>query len=57
MIEVSMRRALILSDGSFAVFFQDPISIGLLLAAAASLVYAIIRDIRAAKAKEKYESL
>ena len=52
-----MRRALILSDGSFAVFFQDPISIGLLLAAAASLVYAIIRDIRAAKAKEKYESL
>jgi putative tricarboxylic transport membrane protein len=57
LVEISMRRALILSDGSFAVFFQDPISLGLLIAAAASLVYAIIRDIRASKRKEKYESI
>jgi putative tricarboxylic transport membrane protein len=57
MIEISMRRALILSDGSFAIFFQDPISLGLLIAAAASLVYAIVRDIRAAKRKEKFESI
>jgi putative tricarboxylic transport membrane protein len=57
MIEISMRRALILSDGSFGIFFQDPISLGLLIAAAASLVYAIVRDIRAAKRKEKFESI
>ena len=55
MVEISMRRALILSDGSFWIFFQDPISLGLILAAAASLIYAIIRDILAAKRKESYE--
>jgi len=57
MVEISMRRALILSDGSFMIFLKDPISLGLLLAAAGSLVYAIIRDIRAAKRKESYESI
>lgn len=57
MIEISLRRALILSDGSYSVFFTDPISLGLLLAAAASLVYAIVRDIRASRRKQKFESL
>jgi putative tricarboxylic transport membrane protein len=57
MVEISMRRALILSDGSFLVFITDPISLGFLLAAAASLIYAIVRDIRAAKNKETYESI
>jgi putative tricarboxylic transport membrane protein len=57
LIEISLRRALILSDGSFKVFVTDPISLGLLSAAALSLVYAIYRDIRAAKAKQKYESI
>ena len=57
LIEISLRRALILSDGSFQVFFTDPISLGLLIAAALSLIYAIVRDIRAAKAKQKFESL
>ena len=57
LIEISLRRALILSDGSFKVFFTDPISLGLLIAAGLSLIYAIVRDIRAAKAKQKFESL
>ena len=57
LIEISLRRALILSDGSFQVFFTDPISLGLLIAAALSLIYAIVRDMRAAKAKQKFESL
>ena len=57
LIEILLRRALILSDGSFQAFFTDSISIGLLIAAALSLIYAIVRDIRAVKAKQKFESL
>ena len=57
MIEISLRRALILSDGSYSVFFTDPLSLGLLLAAAASLIFAIVRDIRAARRKKSFESI
>ena len=57
MIEISLRRALILSDGSYTVFFTDPIRLGLLLAAAASLIFAIVRDIRAARRKKSFESI
>ena len=43
---MSLRRALILSDGSFMIFVTDPISFGLLLAALFSTGFAIVRDIR-----------
>ena len=52
MVEMSLRRALILSDGSFLIFVKDPISFGLLLAALFSTGFAIVRDIRSVKKKE-----
>ena len=52
MVEMSLRRALILSDGSFLIFVKDPISFGLLLAALFSTGFAIVRDILSVKKKE-----
>jgi len=51
MVEISLRRALILSDRSLLIFIKDPISLGLLLAAALSTVFAVIRDVRSMKKK------
>ena len=53
MVEISLRRALILSGGSFMIFIEDPISLGLLLAALFSTVFAIVRDFRAAGRKKQ----
>ncbi len=46
MVEISLRRALILSDGSFLIFLTSPISAGFLLLTVLSLAWAIFRDIR-----------
>jgi putative tricarboxylic transport membrane protein len=48
-IEISLRRALILSGGSYMVFITDPISLGLLLMAVFSTIFAIVRDFRSKK--------
>jgi putative tricarboxylic transport membrane protein len=47
MIEANYRRALAVSSGDHMIFVQDPISLGLLLAAAAFVTFSIVRDVRA----------
>lgn len=46
MVEVSLRRALIVSDNGFFIFLTDPISATLLGLGALSLIYTIVQDIR-----------
>jgi putative tricarboxylic transport membrane protein len=43
MVESNYRRALVLSGGEHAIFVQDPVSLGLLLAAAALIAYSLVR--------------
>jgi putative tricarboxylic transport membrane protein len=40
-LELNLRRSLILSDGSFGIFFSRPISAGLMLAAAVILLISL----------------
>ncbi len=54
MVEMSLRRALIISGGSFLIFLTDPISLVLLLIAALSIAYAIIRDVRSSRKQEAH---
>jgi putative tricarboxylic transport membrane protein len=49
MVEVSFRKALLLSHGDFTIFIKRPISLGLLLFAFASIVFAVIREVRTKK--------
>ncbi len=46
MIETSLRRALILSNGEWSIFFSRPISAIILGAAILSVLYPIVRDVR-----------
>ncbi len=46
MIETSLRRALILSNGEWSIFFTRPISAIILTAAILSVLYPILRDVR-----------
>jgi putative tricarboxylic transport membrane protein len=46
MIEISFRRSLILSDGSFAIFVTRPLAAGILLLAVLSAGYQMVRDWR-----------
>jgi putative tricarboxylic transport membrane protein len=43
MAELSLRRALLLSDGSLMIFFTSPISIVLLAGALLSIVYPLFK--------------
>jgi putative tricarboxylic transport membrane protein len=43
MVESSYRRALVLSGGEHAIFIQDPVSLGLLVASAALIAYSLVR--------------
>ena len=43
MVESNYRRALVISGGSHAVFVQDPVALGLLVAAAALIAYSLAR--------------
>jgi putative tricarboxylic transport membrane protein len=45
MVESNYRRALVLSSGDHAIFVQDPISLGLLVAAAAITVFSLRREV------------
>jgi putative tricarboxylic transport membrane protein len=54
MIEANYRRSLLLTNGEHRVFIEDPVSLGLLIAAAVFVVGSAWRDIRAArKARER----
>ncbi|MBN1828064.1 MAG: tripartite tricarboxylate transporter permease [Deltaproteobacteria bacterium] len=44
MTEQAYRNALVISDGSFATFFQKPISLALLICAGISLIYALKKN-------------
>jgi len=46
MIEVSFRRSLILSDGSFSILATRPVAGAILLLAALSIGYQVLRDVR-----------
>jgi putative tricarboxylic transport membrane protein len=43
LVESNYRRALVLSGGEHAIFVQDPVSLGLLLAAAALIAYSLAK--------------
>jgi putative tricarboxylic transport membrane protein len=43
MVESNYRRALVLSGGEHAIFVQDPVSLGLLVAAAALIAYSLAK--------------
>ena len=46
LIEASYRRSLLLSGGDHVIFVQDPVSLGLLIAAGAFVIFSGIRDVR-----------
>jgi putative tricarboxylic transport membrane protein len=43
MVESNYRRALVLSGGEHAIFVLDPVSLGLLIAAAALIAYSLVK--------------
>ena len=49
MVESNYRRALVLSSGDHSIFVQDPISLGLLVAAAAIAVFSLRREVGGAR--------
>jgi putative tricarboxylic transport membrane protein len=49
MVESNYRRALVLSGGDHAIFVEDPISLGLLLAAAAVVALSLRREVKLAR--------
>lgn len=53
MAESNLRRSLLMSDGSFAIFVTRPISLFFLLLAAVSILWPVIQRKRAAKKAEK----
>jgi putative tricarboxylic transport membrane protein len=44
MVESSYRRSLVLSGGDHMIFLEDPIAVGLLLAAASFAIYSLVRE-------------
>ena len=54
MLEENLRRAMIISRGSAAVFFTHPLSLGLLLVSAALLALVLMPNIRS-KRKEAFQ--
>jgi putative tricarboxylic transport membrane protein len=49
MVESNYRRALVLSSGDHSIFVQDPISLGLLVAAAAIAAFSLRREVGGAR--------
>jgi putative tricarboxylic transport membrane protein len=49
MIESNYRRSLLLTNGEHRVFFEDPVSLGLLITAVVFVIGSAIRDYRAAR--------
>jgi putative tricarboxylic transport membrane protein len=56
MMEVNLRRSLILSDGSFSIFMEKPISLACLVLALALLASAILPALRARREKIALET-
>jgi putative tricarboxylic transport membrane protein len=52
LVESNYRRSLVLSDGDYMIFLQDPISLILLICAAAMITFSLLREIRAARAEK-----
>jgi putative tricarboxylic transport membrane protein len=52
LVESNYRRSLVLSDGDYMIFLQDPISLFLLICAAAMIVFSLLREVRAARAEK-----
>lgn len=48
-IETNFRRALVISDGSYAIFAQKPICLAFLLISLASVLYVALRDVLPSK--------
>jgi putative tricarboxylic transport membrane protein len=46
LVESNYRRSLLLSDGDLAIFLEDPIAIGLLIAAAVFVAGSLVREVR-----------
>jgi putative tricarboxylic transport membrane protein len=51
MVESNYRRSLMLSNGDPLIFLEDPMSLGLLVAATALVIYTLVRDSRRTKAE------
>ncbi len=49
LVESNYRRSLVLSDGDHAIFLQDPVSLGLLIAAVALTGWSLWREINPSK--------
>ena len=43
MVESNYRRSLVLSGGEHSIFLQDPVSLGLLIAAGVLVVYSLVK--------------
>jgi putative tricarboxylic transport membrane protein len=43
LVESNYRRSLVISAGDYAIFLKDPVSLGLLLAAAALVAYSLVK--------------
>jgi putative tricarboxylic transport membrane protein len=56
MIETQFRRSLILSNGSYEIFFTRPITVFLLAMAVASIIYTVYRGSEKLKEEEKSET-
>lgn len=56
MIETQFRRSLILSNGSYEIFFTRPITVFLLAMAVASIIYTVYRGSEKLKGEEKSET-
>ncbi len=54
MVETNLRRSLLLSEGSYKIFFASPISVGLLILALFSFSWPFIREYRRKKRLEKF---
>jgi putative tricarboxylic transport membrane protein len=52
LVESNYRRSLVLSDGDYMIFLQDPISLILLICAAVMIIFSLLREIRAARAEK-----
>jgi putative tricarboxylic transport membrane protein len=52
LVESNYRRSLVLSDGDYMIFLQDPIALILLICAAAMIGFSLLREIRNIRAQK-----
>jgi putative tricarboxylic transport membrane protein len=56
LVESNYRRSLLLSGGDHAIFLEDPIAIGFLLAAVVFVVWSLVREMRDAQMEKPREA-